>query len=439
MGCASRRSRRYRGRLREDADPIFTLSCDLDEWVEDANGKRVYPAPARRIRKKQPSDVKHAAFLGKGKRRKRPAVKKRKLPVGLRLLCIDLGMRRIATGAVVEFVDDGKGDGVLPDPLKPAAVEFVDVPGVTLSHIQRHQDERRRKQRKACPRGKRKAFEIRGPHLPRGQQFARALLDHAENLKDDWRKKAAHAILRVALKHRVDYIVFENLKGYRPDIGFLHRVKPALINWNRRELVKFVKMEAAPFGIWVYGNVRPHHTSRFCHRCGAVGHRFTHVTVLDVAKDTPAPSDRVLDDNGNPLLDAKGKPINRRRWSPQARRVRGTPIGLKTGMRQAIDGGKHFACTECGLMVNADYNAAMNLARKLANDFPAYDRYSYNPDKKSWVVSGETLVGKAFWDRARALVQEELNERFKQFAETPPARGWPVGFPRCPNTADVPR
>lgn len=352
----------------------------------------------------------------------------RRIAPGFRALLIDLGMRHIATGAVVEFVDDGKGNGGLPTPFKPEAVEFIDVPGVTLSHIQRHQDERRRKQRKACPRGSRKAFEIRGAHLPRGQEFARELLEHAENLKDDRRKKAAHAILRAALKHRVDYIVFENLKGYRPEMEFGRRYNAALMNWNRRELVEFVKMEAAPFGIHTWEFVPPHHTSRFCHRCGAVGSRFTHVTAVDAAKDTLAPAEPATDKEGKPLLDAKGKPVFRRKWTPSARRVRGTPLGLVAGMRQAIDGGKHFCCTECGLMVNADYNAAMNLARKLADSFPAYQRYRYDSGRKSWSVGAEILVGKAFWDRAKAIVQRRLNGRFSQPPDTPPAGGWPDGF-----------
>jgi hypothetical protein len=95
------------------------------------------------------------------------------------------------------------------------------------------------------------------------------------------------------------------------------------------------------------------------------------------------------------------------------------------GRRQAIDGGKHFCCAECGLIINADYNAAMNLARKLADDFPAYQRYSYNTDKKTWVVDGQTLTREAFWGQAKARVQERLNGHFGQPAETPPAGGWP--------------
>jgi len=362
----------------------------------------------------------------------------RNINVGMRALFVDLGMRHIAAGAVVEFVEDDQGNGVLPTPLTPRAVEFINVPGVTLRHIERHQEERRRKQRKACPRGTRKAFEIRGAHLPRGEPFARELLDHTENLKDDRRKKAAHAILRAALKHGVDYIVFENLKGYRPDMEFGRRVNASLMRWNRRELVEFVKMEAAPFGIHVYEYVPPHHTSRFCHRCGAVGHRFTHVTALNAAKDAMAPAVAVLDAQGKPVLDAKGRPVVRRKWAPDARRVRGTSLGLITGARQTIDGGKHFCCTECGLMINADYNAAMNLARKLADDFPAYERYTYNADEKSWVAAGEPLIGKAFWDRARAQVQRHLNTRFGQLADTPPAGGWPEGFKQVHDMADVP-
>jgi IS605 OrfB family transposase len=415
----------YRRCLDDDADPIFTLSCDLDERIPGTDGKSRYPAPLHRIPKTDTGATQPEDAIAKGKQTKRGASSRRKMPVGLRVLAIDLGMRHIATGAVVEFVDDGQGNGMLPNPLKPLAVEFVDVPGVTLSHIQRHQDERRRKQQQACPRGVRRAFEIRGAHLPRGQDFARELLDHAENLKDDRRKKAAHAILRAALEHHVDYIVFENLKGYRPDTEFGRRVNASLMTWNRRELVEFVRMEAAPLGVHVYDFVPPHHTSRFCHRCGAVGHRFTHVRAIDAWKDSLAPEEPVFDKDGKPLFDAKGKRVCRRKWTPQARRIRGTPLGVIAGRRQAIDGGKHFCCAECGLIINADYNAAMNLARKLADDFPAYQRYSYNTDKKTWVVDGQTLTREAFWGQAKARVQERLNGHFGQPAETPPAGGWP--------------
>jgi len=418
----------YRDCLRNDADPIFTLSCELDERVAGPEGKQVYPAPQHRIPKKaQPTEAAEEGTPQEGKKRK-DAKKRPKMPVGLRVLSVDLGMRHIGTGAVVEFVDDGHGNGRLPHPLKPVGIEFLDAPGIALRHIDRHSDERRRKQRKACPRGSRRAFEIRGAHLPRGQVFARHLLDHTENLKDDRRKKAAHAILRAALKHNVDYIVFENLKGYRPDFEFGRRVNATLMKWNRRELVEFVKMEAQPFGIWVYDFVRPSHTSQFCHRCGAAGYRFSQITRREAAFDTPAPKEPLFDEHGNRKLDSNGKPLFRHRWTPQARRIRGTPLGLIAGMRQAIDGGKHFCCSECGLIVNADYNAAMNLARKLADDFSAYQKYSYNPEDKSWALSGKRMAGKTFWEHIKATVQQRLNTRFGQPVQTPPAGGWPKEF-----------
>lgn len=417
----------YRGRLREDSEPIFTLSCDLDERVAD-DGKMTLPAPKHRIPKREPGTAESLISAPVGKKKRVVTNRKqRKMPVGAKLLFIDLGMRHIATGAVVEFVDAGSGNGVLPNPFRPLAVEFLNVPGVALSHIQRHQDERRRKQRAACPRGTRKAFEVRGAHLPRGQGFARELLDHAENLKDDRRKKAANAILLAALKHQVDYIAFENLTGYRPEMEFGRRCNAALMNWNRRELVEFVKMEAAPFGIWVCDWIPPHHTSRFCHRCGAVGSRFSHVRAVDAYKDAPGPMEPVHDEDGNPLLDTKGDQVFRRRWTPTARRVRGTPLGLRAGMRQVIDGGKQFCCSECKLIVNADYNAAMNLARKLADDFQAYQQYNYNNQNKTWVVAQKPYPAKAFWGRAKAIVQTWLNRRFKQPSDTPPAGGWPEG------------
>lgn len=501
----------HRGRLKHDSDPIFTLSCELDETVIGADGKRRRPSPEKRIlasklgkplkrngwcepdehtivcrfkeeSKLQPATKGPEGVLAdenpapgvrlvrrlpkptKANKNPKPVVAQawfdrragwqrkpgclaevdpgkyvedwisqaggRRIDVGTRALLIDLGLRHIATGAVVEFIDDGWNHGILPNPLKPTAVEFLDVAGIGLSHIERHQFERKKKQEKACPRGRRRRFEIRGSHLPRGQEFAHDLLDHVENLKDDRRKKAAHVILRAALKHNVHYIVFEQLKGYRPEAEFGRRINCSLANWNRRELVEFVKMEAAPFGIHVYDFVAPHHTSRFCYRCGAVGHRFTHITAEHAAKDTLAPEVIVLDTDGNPLLDSKGRPVSRRVWTPAARRIRGTPLGLIVGMRQAIDGGKHFCCTECGLMVNADLNAAMNLARKLAGDFPAYQKYQYDSEEKSWVVDGGRLAGKAFWNRAKFLVQQFLNRHFRQPAETPPAGGRPEEFAR---------
>ncbi len=422
----------YRGRLRSDAEPIFTLSCELDERLNGPEGKRVFPAPAHRIPPKSDTAETAEGSAASAANKRRISKKRPKMPVGLRVMAVDLGLRHPGTGAVVEFVDDGHGHGRLPEPLKPVAVEILDVAGTSLVHIQRHQDERRRKQKKACPRGSRRRFEIRGAHLAHGQEFARGLLNHVENLKDDRRKKAAHTILRAALKHKVDYIVFENLAGYRPEMEFGRKVNAALMTWNRRELVEFVKMEAAPLGIHVYEWVPPHHTSRFCHRCGAVGHRFSHIRSIDAKKDALAPAEPLLDNAGNPKLDSYGKPILRRKWTPQARRVRGTPLGLIAGMRQAIDGGRQFCCTECGLIVNADYNAAMNLARKLADEFHAYQRYAYDREKRTWTVNGETLPGRDFWERAKALVQQRLNQRFRQPPETPPAGGWPRSLEPSP-------
>lgn len=424
----------YRGRIQPGADPLFTLSCDLDERVEASDGKLVFPAPLHRIPKRNAKEDAIGDAMGSGSPRARHSTKRRRLPAGLRLLSIDLGLRHIAAGAVIELADAGDGSGVLPKPFKPIAVEFMDVGGITLSHIQRHQDERKRKQRRACPRGIRRPFEIRGSHLPRGQEFARGLLEHVENLKDDRRKKAAHAIVRAAMRHQVDYILFENLTGYRPDAEFGHRVNAALMTWNRRELVEFVRMEASPLGIYVYDWVPPHHTSRFCHRCGGAGHRFTHLSRTDAAKDRLGPSCPSISRDGTPILDAKGKQVFRPKWAPDARRVRGTPLGLIAGMRQAIDGGKHFCCIECGLMVNADYNAAMNLTRKLADDFPAYAKYGYNADEKTWLLGGVRMDSKTFWAHVRASVQNRLNGRFEQAPETPPAAGWPKFLEPAPES-----
>lgn len=97
-------------------------------------------------------------------------------------------------------------------------------------------------------------------------------------------------------------------------------------------------------------------------------------------------------------------------------------------MRQAIDGGRQFCCSKCGLIVNADYNAAMNLVRKLGDDFKAYERYGYDRSEKSWQIDGRRVSSKVFWEDIKAKVQQALNSRFKQPRDTAPAGGWPRDF-----------
>jgi IS605 OrfB family transposase len=321
-------------------------------------------------------------------------VKPPKLPPGLRVMAVDLGMRHLAITSVCEVQDgkliawqprrDGKPGQELPN-LK--ATLFLKLPGLELRDLQRHEWQKKDLQRETAPRG----------HLRRGEDFAIELTEHLDEMKDDRAKKAAHVIAEAAVKHGVHWLVFENLTGYRPEQELTRDVNSRLRNWNRRKVVEQVRQLAECYGIRVYDYAAPAYTSRVCAMCGHVGARFSQIVAAQERRD------------------ARFK----------------TPKGLKTGLRQVLPGGQMFACAHCRRIVNADFNASLNLHRRFERSFDFADRYDLQRTgggDLSYFYNDQRLVGKAFWESVAAEVQRFLNEKFHQ-GDVPPAGGWPKPKP----------
>ncbi len=327
-------------------------------------------------------------------KRKPGKVRAPKLPPGLRVMAVDLGMRHLAIATVCEVQDgkliskqprrDGKPGQELPH-LK--ATLFLKLPRLELRDLQLHEWQKKQLQRETAPCG----------HLRRGEDFALALTEHLDAMKDDRAKKAAHVIIEAAWKHRVHWLVFEDLTNYRPEQELTRDVNRRLRNWNRRKVVEQVKQLAECYGLRVYDRATPAYTSRVCAVCGHVGARFSQIVASQEQRD------------------ARFK----------------TPKGLKTGRRQVLPGGQMFACPHCRRIVNADFNASLNLHRRFARSFDFNDRYDLQRTgggDLSYLYNGQRLVGRAFWEAVAADVQRFLNEKFQQ-GDTPPAGGWPKPKP----------
>ncbi len=321
-------------------------------------------------------------------------VSPRKLPPGLRVMAVDLGMRHLAIATVCEVQDgkliswrprrDGKPGQELPN---LRATLFLKLPGLELRDLQQHEWQKKQLQRETAPRG----------HLRRGEDFALDLTEHLDAMKDDRAKKAAHVIVEAAWKHRVHWLVFEDLTGYRPEQELTRNVNRRLRNWNRRKVVEQVKQLAECYGLRVYDRAAPAYTSRVCAVCGHVGARFSQIVAAQEQRD------------------ARFK----------------TPKGLKAGLRQVLPGGQMFACPHCRRIVNADFNASLNLHRRFERSFDFADRYDLQRSgggELSYFYNNQRLVGKAFWEAVAAEVQRFLNEKFQQ-GDTPPAGGWPKPKP----------
>lgn len=356
------------------AKPYLYFSFDLEPV------RKFDTAFSVKMSEEQPSDSTDSK-----QKKKKP--KPPKLPDGLRTMAIDLGMRHLAIGTVFE-VKDGKfgsqKNGGFVE--KPLATLFLKLPGLEMFDIQKHEWEKKHLQRETAPRG----------HLRRGR-FAIELTEHMDSMKDDRAKKAAHMIVEAAWKHSVHYLIFENLKGYRPEQELTHDVNRRLRIWNRRQVVEAARQVADCYGIRVYDFAAPSYTSRVCSACGEVGARFSQISSQQQKRDA-------------------------RFYKPK---------GLVARKYQVISGGQMFACPSCHRIVNADFNASSNLHRRFSKTFDFVERYKADfskPSKASYEYKGERLEGAKFWEQVASDTQKFLNEKFKQ--EIAPAGGWPT--PRVP-------
>ena len=151
----------------------------------------------------------------------------------------------------------------------------------------------------------------------KGEESCIELQKHVNDMSEDRFKKGARRIVNFAFKNGCDLIIMERLGGLIPDAEKERGINRALINWNRGNIVKWVKQLANDAGIRVV-EVYPHWTSQLCSRCGSMGARFT----------------------------------------------------AEKGILKFEQVGKMFACPDCGYIANGDHNASVNLHKRFFNELP---------------------------------------------------------------------
>ncbi|NLX13017.1 MAG: transposase [Phycisphaerales bacterium] len=153
----------------------------------------------------------------------------------LRCMAIDLGIRHIGAATVME------GDRLLATrfihnkPELPSGENTIRaIP--TLAQIATMKRKVRQMRRK---RGK----------PVKGELSCRRLQKHILQMSEDRFKKSAAAIIALARSFRVDIILIEQLMGLIPDAERERGINKALVNWNRGNTVKWLKMLAEENGL----------------------------------------------------------------------------------------------------------------------------------------------------------------------------------------------
>ena len=220
-----------------------------------------------------------------------------------RTMAIDLGIRHIAVATVM---DDGKlvATRFIHNSPKAMTGEGSIHAMPTLGQIA------------AMKRQLRQRLGQRGKPV-KGEQSCRRLQAHIRHMSEDRFKKSAVAVVDVGRAFKVDIILVEQLEGLVPDAARERGINRALVNWNRRHTVSWIKTVAPDYGLRVL-EIPPYWTSRICHRCDSLGQRYSL---------------------------SKGE--------------------MKPG---AVE--KLFGCPSCGYQCNADFNASINLHRVFLGTFP---------------------------------------------------------------------
>ena len=220
---------------------------------------------------------------------------------------VDLGMRHLGAATV-------RRDGKI---VRARILREDDMPGrgPLLPAIAAHK------------RALRKGRRMRGKPVAGEESFI-DLQQHTDKMGQDRFKKGARRIVDFARQNGCDLIILEKLAGMIPDAERERGLNRAIVNWNRGNLAKWVKLLANDAGLRVV-EVLPHWTSQLCSHCGSLGTRFS------AGRD-----------------ETTGKPGE-------------VIFGLVE---------KTFACPECGYMANADHNASVNLHRKFYGELSEVKR-----------------------------------------------------------------
>lgn len=249
--------------------------------------------------------------------------------IPIRVMTVDLGIRHIGAYAISEGIrqeDDWRltflKKGILSDGSLPA-----------LGQIRVHDRQL-------------KTLRSKQGKAPSGEHNFIDLQEHRTGMADDRFKKAAHLIIETARKHKAGIILFEKLDTLKPDAFDERYINRQLRDMNRRQIVTYVSNMAQEFGILCKDDIPPWMTSRVCSRCYRPGWRFS-IKPKSSFHEKTTRSD--CQDFGYPI------------WDP---------------------GGHLFHCPHCGYKVNADINAAGNLAARFFG-LGYWDNKNLSWDKKS--------------------------------------------------------
>ena len=231
--------------------------------------------------------------------------------VPIRVMSVDLGIRHIGAYAICEGTK--QDDHWEMKYLKKGLLSDSSLPELGQIRLHdRHLKKLRSRQGKA----------------PTGERNFVALQDHRTGMADDRFKKAAHLLIETARRAGVDIIVFEKLDTLKPDAFDERWINRQLRDMNRRQIVTHVAQQAGEFGLLCKDDISPWMTSQVCSRCYRPGWRFS---IKPKAPYKEQCARAACQDFGYPI------------WDP---------------------GGHLFRCPHCGYKVNADINAAGNLAAK---------------------------------------------------------------------------
>jgi hypothetical protein len=196
--------------------------------------------------------------------------KSRTIPDGLVSLAVDIGIRHVGFATLARW-ENGKLD------LLRARNIRIDSPGTgepTLSAFGKHKREIRRLR------------SLRGDPI-KGESSHVSLQQHIDHMAEDRFKKAARAIVNLALNAngdidkksgkpypRGDVLIIEDLGSLKPDATFERGVNAAIATFNHGHLVDRIRELAEDVGLKVQ-TVRPWATSQVCHKCGKLGRRYS--------------------------------------------------------------------------------------------------------------------------------------------------------------------
>jgi IS605 OrfB family transposase len=253
--------------------------------------------------------------------------------IPLKVMAIDLGIRNIAGYLIAEGNPD---DDVWRITWQAKGViQSSSIPG--LHEVRSHDRQLRQ-------------YRSKHGRAVKGERTFAELQDHRTGMAEDRFKKAANSIVETARKHGVHIILFEQLESLFPRAFDERWMNRQLRDMNRRKIVETVQAQSQEFGIQCKDNISPWQTSRICSRCYRPGWRFS----------------------------IKGKEPYLEKVSRQHCRQYGYPIW--------DPGGHLFRCPHCGYRINADLNAAGNVAAKF---FGAWPVVRCEKGVYSWEADGE--------------------------------------------------